>query len=244
MDVLNKWDPKLTKFTAKSAPPHIKSGSIKPFAIPVIASRNSGKSYLLRDLYRKNDFSSKFDIIIVFSRTLPNGFLRSFMSTDTIFHDEYDPDVLVELGGSLDVYKNRHGWYPNTLIIFDDINDKSTLYCSNITDIFTRGRHRAMSVIYISQLSQSLPNYWRVNATLVILLKQKGLGLESSVKNYLLDQIDQDDAVIIKGRPSCVKIAACDLAKDVLYRKYHCLVINYEVDGMDFRDSVSWYKAD
>lgn len=244
MDVLRKWDPRLPRFTSKSAPPHIQAGSLRPFAMPIIASRNSGKSYLLRDIYRKNDFSSRFDIVIVFSRTLPNGYLRSFMATNTIFHDEYHPTILTELGSHLDSYKNKHGWYPNTLVIYDDINDKSTLYCPHITDIFTRGRHRAMSIIYISQLSQSLPNYWRVNATHVILLKQKGLGLESSVRNYLLDQLDEDDAYTVKGRHSCVKVAANDLAKDVLYRRYHCLVINYEADGSDFRDSILWYLAD
>lgn len=242
MEKLREWDGSFPRYTARDAPMGIPSGSIKPIAMPIIASRASGKSYLLRDLWIRNKMEARFDIVMCWSRTLPNGYLRSFMGPSTCYYDEYDGNTLRGLSDEVDQYRQKHGVYPAVLCVFDDYNEKSTLYCPEIAALFTRGRHRNMSIIYISQLSQSLPSYWRVNSTHCLLLKQKGLGLQSAVNNYMLDMIDDTDSEHLMGKPCRADIAAMNVAKDVLYRRYHVLVLLYETDG-SLSESMMTYVA-
>lgn len=163
-----------------------------PFASLCIASRRSGKSYLIRYLYLKY-WHKKFDAVVVICPTDFNDFYPSFIS-GSLFFDEYDPDILEGILKSQQDKISNGEIPPNILVILDDCSDENEKYAKTIQRIYTSGRHYAISLIYCVQGTTLTGPQWRNNADFVLIGRSKG-GLERTniVNNFLVGNADEDE---------------------------------------------------
>lgn len=239
MNILDEWNPSFSNFNHTNVPPSMKSRSIKPFSMIICGSRNQGKSTVIRDIYEKY-LEGKFDLVIVFSRTLSNGFYQEFLYGDgIILKDDFNPDILTRVEQhQKDRVKNKQKLL-NVLILLDDCVDQKIKYNEQINQLFIRGRHLAMSVIFITQSPTLVQSVWRQNTSYLICLKMKGLGLTNLKNNFLLDLVDKDDTD--GERPD---IFLDRLIKQVFDTRYQCLVVEYEQEGNSLSDCCFTYTAD
>lgn len=253
--IMKSWDGFFPRYRHASsrvgdkAPDGIKPGSIKPFAALVIASRASGKSYTVRDLFVRNDFNKMYDHIIVMSNTLLNGWYQNFINADKLISSSlYSSDLLVKLDSIQDEHRSEYGIYPSALVILDDCVSERVKYSDELMQLFTMGRHKATSIIFISQSPTLVQSVWRQNATHCIMLKMKGLGLDNCIKNFILDLVDQEDverhAEEYGISPSTrVDVFARKMMTRHLSEKYNAIVVLYEQPGNRLDDYVCCYKA-
>lgn len=231
---IKEWEVNFNQYTYDKLPKNMYSKSLKPFAMALIASRNSGKTAMFRYLF-KNYLKGHFEIIIIFSNTIDSG-QYDFLDTDLKYHS-YDPEVLRELAETQREYKQKHGKYFNTLIIFDDcihgVKEEP-----EIENVFLMGRHSATSICFISQSPTLLKTTWRQNITLLMVLRIKGLGKEYIINNFLLDLIDDDEY-----KNESPKKYLSKLIKSVTDIPYTALVIDYELLNREFFDCVKYFKA-
>ncbi len=240
-ELLNEWnfDESFSSYNYKDKPAYLKNKSIKPFAVQILASRNTGKSYLAQHLL-KTKFKGKFDLICIFSNTIGSGFY-DFIESDLKFHS-FEPEILAELIEEVDSVKEEFGTYPNTLVIFDDCNGKKVKNSEDIERLFTLGRHKGISILFISQAAKFSNSSWRSNTTHLFLLQMKGTSLDFAKENYLDDLIDKDDI------PEGMKITTRDylqkVIKWVFSEKYRMIVVEYEKTCNNFYDNVKFWKVE
>lgn len=232
MTAIQKWDSHFDTIGTQ----------MKPVAMIVSASRNQGKSYLVKDIITKIRASKKgWDIYIVFSNTLENGFYQEFIPGKTKY-GAYDPMVIQKL---LEIQKNKlseNKKPPSVMIIFDDCVSKKMIYDEEINFLFTRGRHMNLSVIFITQSPTMVNSVWRQNATHLFVLRSKGKSLDHILDNFLQDLFQIGDFGTENYNQLEMKIR--QLLKFVFEEQYRCLVCLYDDEGNDWQQCVKWYKAD
>lgn len=222
--------------------PLLRPRSIEPFSMIICSSRNMGKSTLLKDLILKNKMNQKFDFILLFSKTLGNGFYDSFLKTK-LRYTSFKEEVLENLDEMIEDHKAKKGFYLNILVIFDDMIGQKTLHNERLSDLYTLGRHKGCSVIYLTQNPTYANVTWRQNTTHLILLRTRGKGLDHIVDGFLYDVADEDD--IPEGEKE--KNVRKWLRKQVRLihsEDYRAMVILFEQQGISIKDCVRWYKAD
>lgn len=118
------------------------------FSMIISGSRESGKSYLLKNLLNQG-LKNNFDFIIVFSKTLVNGFYESFLDTKLLF-GEFDENVITKLKivNELSKEKNKRVRF---LIILDDMVNQKSRYNDKIEELYTMGRHYNFTTIILTQ---------------------------------------------------------------------------------------------
>jgi len=152
----------------------------------VIGLSNSGKTYLVKQVLRKEliprfivkdkQGDSQCNIFIMSPSLSLSGDFKEFEDVLPDHHTEhrkqrlfdcYDEGVIQELFGAQKALIKKHGKEsaPEVMIILDDCID----YLHNskvINALFTRGRHYKISVCLITQKFKSLNRTIRVNAAL------------------------------------------------------------------------------
>lgn len=228
---IQKWD---CKFATEGK-------QIKPVAMIVSASRNQGKSYLIKDIITNiRNSGSGWDMYIVFSNTLENGFYQDFIPGKTKY-GSYDPTVIRKL---LTIQKEKlseNKRPPSVLVIFDDCVSNKMIYDEEINFLFTRGRHLNLSVIFITQSPTMVNSVWRQNTTHLFVLRSKGKSLDHILDNFLQDLFQIGDFTTENYSQLEKKIRL--LLKFIFEEKYRCLVCLYDNEGNDWEQCVKWYKA-
>jgi len=171
------------------------------FTCIIVGSRMSGKSNLLKNFLMSKDCGKiyeKFDMVIVFSKTLINGHYQKFLKTKLMF-DSFKPEVLDamrQLHGERKKQGKRFRW----LVIFDDcvVNMK---WEQSITDCFFNGRHFGCSVIFLTQKGSETSTNWRNNTTLFVLMKNGSY----KEKTFLSENVVAD--AILQELPDTVRKA-------------------------------------
>lgn len=179
--------PKLTKWV-----PKFKRGDY--FSMIILASRNSGKSFLIKHLCR-DYLRSKYDIFIVVSDSddtetelgpvLPPG--------RTTFLDEMDYGILKAFKKN-NTELRKSGKEPlSMLIIFDD---KISIKQANDDDLlqrFTRGRHENLSIIFSTQSKKFANTAFYNNSDYVITLKANATQQKNNIiENILCGTVHHD----------------------------------------------------
>lgn len=218
----------------KDKPQWAKLKCFRPFAIGIAASRNSGKSYLLKHLYTTL-FKNKFDIVILFSKTISSN-QYDYLLTD-LKNDEYDDSIIKDTINQLDEWKNKKGYYPNTLIIFDDILDNETKNSNTLDNIVLMGRHKNISIIFLTQQCNLLSTKIRNNLTHLFILNMKKTNRNVVVDNWLEALVDDDDI----GNYKNSKTFCHAILKQVFMVPYRALFIQFEVKSQRFIDQVKTY---
>lgn len=211
---------------------------IEPFTMLVIAPRFGGKSSLIRHIYEQILYKY-FDIVIVFTKTLVNEWYQQFVPGKTKF-EQYDPLYIEHLFKVQKQRKQAAKPPLNILIIMDDIADKaSVLYDHYINELFTRGRHWYISLIFASQDITMINMTWRKNITHAFALKLLGPDLEKLIENFLDTLLSDDEVPEKMKRITYIK----KITSFVFSEAHRALVIIPKKDGANFFDYVFFYKA-
>lgn len=153
----------------------------------ISGSSKSGKSNLLKYLLKgPPNIAKYYDFIVVFSKTLVNGFYQSFLDSQLMFK-EYKEEVIEDIKLIYEK-KKKEGKKFKWLVILDDIATQQSKYTKSIDDLFFSGRHSGASVIFLTQKISLMNTGWIANCMLIVSL----FAGSRAEKNYLAEKIILD----------------------------------------------------
>lgn len=167
-----------------------------PFAMLIFASRNSGKSYLIRHLIRSY-LRRKYDLFIVVSDSPDTeSDLSPVCPEGTIFLTEMDYASIDKMQEA-NAERLRQNKEPlSMLIIFDDKIGREVKNDDQLLQLFTRGRHLGISLIFSSQSKKFAETTWLNNADYVILLKANSQQQRKTIlDNVIKGTVEVPDGV-------------------------------------------------
>ena len=168
---MKSWNCKFEKIEVKTNKKHIFT-QLKPYSACIVGMRNTGKTYFTN--YLLTQFGGA---MIIFNGT--------YIKTERFTIDSYDMhENAIKIQGYnskfcekietlQDNQFDKIGYYPPLMVLFDDCMGKNK-YDINISNLFTRGRHRNISVIFISQDPSKLNPSWRTNCDYLFYFKTPG----------------------------------------------------------------------
>lgn len=174
-----KWTPKFEKG--------------KHISMLVIASRNSGKSYLTRHLLL-HYLRDKYQLYVIFcSNAEEREKYLDIIPTDLAF-ENYKPELVKTLF-ELNEKRAREGKRKmDILILFDDEVGSKLKNNDDLLQTFTRGRHNGVSCVFITQAYTLANSTWRNNSDLIIMGRNNSAQARKGlVDNILSGSIDVPD---------------------------------------------------
>lgn len=214
-------------------------GFDKPFTLVISASRNSGKSHLVKHLWQ-NYLHMHFDSVIVFSHSVCNGFYEEFLPGKLFFND-FSEGVLHKTIVTASAAKQKNKKY-RILVILDDCLNRKNAYSPSLNRLFSMGRHINISCIIVSQtLKTYFSGLMRENTNLLIILHQRSRGEKLYLyEKFLDDRIDDDDLPPLwQGNK---KDYVLKLLK-ITCRNYYGVVVEMENSSLDWKKCIYKYRA-
>ena len=226
----------LKKFDMKSI--QFKPNENKGPVVVLIGKRDTGKSFLVRDLlYYQQDIP----IGTVISGTEEgNGFYNK-MVPRLFIHNEYNTaiienilkrqkTVLKQVKKEMEAYK-RSTIDPRAFVILDDcLYDNTWARDKMMRLLFMNGRHWKVMLVITMQYPLGIPPTLRTNIDYVFILRE----------NYIANRkrIYENYAGMFPTFESFCQVM------DQCTENYECLVINNNSKYNKLNDQVFWYKAD
>jgi hypothetical protein len=226
----------LKKFDMKNI--SFKPNENKGPVVVLIGKRDTGKSFLVRDLlYYQQDIP----IGTVISGTEEgNGFYEK-MVPKLFVHNEYNTaiienilkrqrTVLKQIKKEIETYK-RSTIDPRAFVILDDcLYDNTWARDKMMRLLFMNGRHWKVMLIITMQYPLGIPPTLRTNIDYVFILRE----------NYIANRrrIYENYAGMFPTFESFCQVM------DQCTENYECLVINNNSKSNKLQDQVFWYKAD
>ena len=206
--------------------------------IVMIGRRDTGKSYLVRDLLY---YHQDIPIGTVISGTeAGNGFYSQHVPK-LFIHDEYNTaiienilkrqkTVLKQVKKEMDSYK-KSNIDPRTFVILDDclFDDKWTRD-KMMRLLFMNGRHWKIMLIITMQYPLGIPPVLRTNIDYVFILREPYIANRRRIyENYA--------GMFPTFESFCQVMDQCT-------ENYECLVINNNVKSNKLPEQIFWYKAE
>jgi len=226
----------LKKFDMKSI--QFKPNENKGPVVVLIGKRDTGKSFLVRDLlYYQQDIP----IGTVISGTEEgNGFYNK-MVPRLFIHNEYNTaiienilkrqkTVLKQVKKEMEAYK-RSTIDPRAFVILDDcLYDNTWARDKMMRLLFMNGRHWKVMLVITMQYPLGIPPTLRTNIDYVFILRE----------NYIANRkrIYENYAGMFPTFESFCQVM------DQCTENYECLVVNNNSKSNKLSDQVFWYKAD
>ena len=226
----------LKKFDMKSI--QFKPNENKGPVVVLIGKRDTGKSFLVRDLlYYQQDIP----IGTVISGTEEgNGFYNK-MVPRLFIHNEYNTaiienilkrqkNVLKQVKKEMETYK-RTTIDPRAFVILDDcLYDSTWTRDKMMRLLFMNGRHWKVMLVITMQYPLGIPPTLRTNIDYVFILRE----------NYIANRkrIYENYAGMFPTFESFCQVM------DQCTENYECLVINNNSKSNKLTDQVFWYKAE
>ena len=226
----------LKKFDMKSI--SFKSNESKGPVIVLIGKRDTGKSFLVRDLlYYQQDIP----IGTVISGTEEGNGFYGKMVPRLFIHNEYNTaiienilkrqrTVLKQIKKEIESYK-RTTIDPRAFVILDDcLYDNTWSRDKMMRLLFMNGRHWKIMLVITMQYPLGIPPTLRTNIDYVFILRE----------NYIANRrriYDNYAGMFPTFESFCQVMDQCT-------ENYECLVINNNVKSNKLQDQVFWYKAD
>jgi hypothetical protein len=226
----------LKKFDMKNI--SFKPNENKGPVVVLIGKRDTGKSFLVRDLlYYQQDIP----IGTVISGTEEgNGFYEK-MVPKLFIHNEYNTaiienilkrqrTVLKQIKKEMEAYK-RTTIDPRAFVILDDcLYDNTWSRDKMMRLLFMNGRHWKVMLVITMQYPLGIPPTLRTNIDYVFILRE----------NYIANRrrIYENYAGMFPTFESFCQVM------DQCTENYECLVINNNSKSNKLHDQVFWYKAD
>ena len=227
----------LKKFNMRNIKFEAKHGSSGP-VIVLIGRRDTGKSYLVRDiLYYQQDIP----IGTVISGTeAGNGFYSKHVPK-LFIHDEYNSaiienilkrqkQVIKQIKKETETYKksNIDG---RTFVILDDcLYDAGWTKDKMMRLLFMNGRHWKVMLIITMQYPLGIPPNLRTNIDYVFILREPYIANRKRIyENYA--------GMFPTFESFCQVMDQCT-------ENYECLVINNNAKSNSLKDQIFWYRAE
>jgi hypothetical protein len=226
----------LKKFDMKSI--SFKPNENKGPVVVLIGKRDTGKSFLVRDLLF---YQQEIPIGTVISGTEEGNGFYSKMVPRLFVHNEYNTaiienvlkrqrTVLKQIKHEMETYK-RTTIDPRAFVILDDcLYDATWTRDKMMRLLFMNGRHWKVMLVITMQYPLGIPPTLRTNIDYVFILRE----------NYIANRkrIYENYAGMFPTFESFCQVM------DQCTENYECLVINNNSKSNKLHDQVFWYKAD
>ena len=226
----------LKKFDMKSI--SFKPNENKGPVVVLIGKRDTGKSFLVRDLLF---YQQDIPIGTVISGTEEGNGFYAKMVPKLFVHNEYNTaiienilkrqrTVLKQIKKEMETYK-RSTIDPRAFVILDDcLYDATWTRDKMMRLLFMNGRHWKIMLIITMQYPLGIPPTLRTNIDYVFILRE----------NYIANRkrIYENYAGMFPTFESFCQVM------DQCTENFECLVINNNSKSNKLQDQVFWYKAD
>ena len=226
----------LKKFDMKSI--SFKPNENKGPVVVLIGKRDTGKSFLVRDLLF---YQQEIPIGTVISGTEEGNGFYAKMVPKLFVHNEYNTaiienilkrqrTVLKQIKKEMETYK-RSTIDPRAFVILDDcLYDATWTRDKMMRLLFMNGRHWKVMLVITMQYPLGIPPTLRTNIDYVFILRE----------NYIANRkrIYENYAGMFPTFESFCQVM------DQCTENYECLVINNNSKSNKLQDQVFWYKAD
>jgi len=226
----------LKKFDMKSI--QFKATENKGPVVVLIGKRDTGKSFLVRDLLY---YQQEIPIGTVISGTEEGNGFYGKMVPKLFIHNEYNSaiienilkrqrTVLNQVKKEIEMYK-RSSIDPRAFVILDDcLYDNTWSRDKLMRLLFMNGRHWKVMLVITMQYPLGIPPTLRTNIDYVFILRE----------NYIANRkriYDNYAGMFPTFESFCQVMDQCT-------ENYECLVINNNSKSNKLQDQVFWYKAD
>ena len=225
----------LKKFDMKSIT--FKADENKGPVIVLIGRRDTGKSYLVRDLlYYHRDIPVG---TVISGTEAGNGFYASLVPK-LFIHEEYNPvlienvlrrqkNILKQVKREMESYK-KTTIDPRTFVILDDcLYDSSWTRDKLMRTLFLNGRHWKVMLVITMQYPLGIPPNLRTNIDYVFILRENYINNRKRIwENYA--------GMFPTFESFCSVMDQCT-------QNYECLVIDNNTKSNKIQDQIFWYKA-
>ena len=210
----------------------------KGSVVVIIGKRNTGKSYLTKDLlWYKRDIP----IGTVISGTEGANQFYSKIVPPLFIHDEFSPEIVANslkrqklVVAKMREQENQLGKSnidPFAFVILDDcLYDNSWTKDVSIKSLFMNGRHYKVLLIITSQYSLGIPPILRSNIDYVFILRE-------NIVNNRKRLYDNYAGMFPTFEVFCQVMDQCT-------ENYECLVVDNTTKSNKIEDMVFWYKAE
>ena len=226
----------LKKFDMKSI--SFKPNENKGPVVVLIGKRDTGKSFLVRDLLF---YQQEIPIGTVIAGTEEGNGFYGKMVPKLFVHNEYNTaiienilkrqrTVLKQIKKEMETYK-RSTIDPRAFVILDDcLYDATWTRDKMMRLLFMNGRHWKVMLVITMQYPLGIPPTLRTNIDYVFILRE----------NYIANRkrIYENYAGMFPTFESFCQVM------DQCTENYECLVINNNSKSNKLHDQVFWYKAD
>jgi hypothetical protein len=226
----------LKRFDMKSI--SFKPNESKGPVVVLIGRRDTGKSFLVRDLLY---YHQDIPIGTVISGTEEGNGFYSKMVPKLFIHNEYNTaiienilkrqrSVLKQIKKEIETFK-RSTIDPRTFVILDDcLYDNTWSRDKMMRLLFMNGRHWKVMLIITMQYPLGIPPALRTNIDYVFILREPYIANRKRIfENYA--------GMFPTFESFCQVMDQCT-------ENYECLVINNNAKSNKLQDQVFWYKAD
>ena len=226
----------LKRFDMKSI--SFKPNESKGPVVVLIGRRDTGKSFLVRDLLY---YHQDIPIGTVISGTEEGNGFYSKMVPKLFIHNEYNTaivenilkrqrSVLKQIKKEVETFK-RSTIDPRTFVILDDcLYDNTWSRDKMMRLLFMNGRHWKVMLIITMQYPLGIPPALRTNIDYVFILREPYIANRKRIfENYA--------GMFPTFESFCQVMDQCT-------ENYECLVINNNAKSNKLQDQVFWYKAD
>jgi hypothetical protein len=211
----------------------------KGCTIVAIGKRNTGKSFLVKDLlYYKRDIP----IGTVISATENSNRFYGDMMPSLFIHDEFSPEIVANLVKRQKIIvqrmKQQEALYgksnidPHAFLILDDLMYDAPTWIKDTTikQIFMNGRHFKLLFLVTMQFSLGIPPALRGNIDYVFILRENYVSNRRRIYEHYAGMFPTFEIF-------CQVMNQCT-------ENFECLVIDNTSKSNKIEDMVYWYKAD
>jgi hypothetical protein len=206
--------------------------------IVLIGKRETGKSFLVRDLLY---YHQDIPIGTVISGTEEGNGFYAKMIPKLFIHNEYNSviienilkrqrQVLKEMKQDVELHKKTNIDGRTFAILDDCLYDSSWSRDKLMRLLFMNGRHWKIMLIITMQYPLGVPPVLRTNIDYVFILRENIVGNRKRIYENYAGMFPTFEAF-------CQVMDQCT-------ENYECLVINNNVKSNKLQDQVFWYKAD
>ena len=226
----------LRKFDMKSI--HFKPNENKGPVVVLIGKRDTGKSFLVRDLLF---YQQDIPIGTVISGTEEGNGFYGKMVPRLFIHNEYNSaiienilkrqrTVLKQVKKEIETYK-RSTIDPRAFVILDDcLYDNTWARDKLMRLLFMNGRHWKIMLVITMQYPLGIPPTLRTNIDYVFILRENYIANRKRIYENYAGMFPTFEAF-------CQVMDQCT-------ENYECLVINNNSKSNKLNDQVFYYKAD
>jgi hypothetical protein len=229
----------IKKFNINTIRERCEMDSRKSPMIVVIGKKDTGKSFLVRDiLYNVKD---EFPIGTVISATeVANEFFQHMVPSKLI-HDKYKPDIVnnvikrqLAIKTARNAEKGRNGGNsnidPRAFLILDDcLYDGSWIREDSTRYMFMNGRHVDVMTIITMQYPLGITPNLRTNVDFIFILRETMIGNRKRIYENFAGMFHTFEMF-------CQFMDQCT-------ENFECLVVCNGVQSNRLEDQVFWYKA-